>query len=109
MLIRLFIIIVFFFLFLYFGVQNYQQEVSVHFLHYETQNLSLSFVIYSAFAAGILFMFLLLAFYILKLKNQMRKIQKEDKKIREELNRLRNANIEEELEPAESTDPIEAE
>ena len=60
MLIRLFIIIVFFFLFLFFGVQNYQQEVSVHFLHYETQNLSLSFVIYCAFAAGILFMFLLL-------------------------------------------------
>ncbi len=105
MLIRLFVIIVFFFLFLFFGVQNYQQEVSVHFLNYQSPNLSLSFVIYSAFAAGILFMFLLLALYILKMKNQMRRIQKEDKKIKEELNRLRNANIDEELEPAEPTEP----
>jgi uncharacterized integral membrane protein len=105
MLIRLFLIIVFFILFLFLGVQNSQQEVSVHFLHYDTGTLSLSFVIVCAFAAGILFMFLMLALYILKLKNQMRKIQREDRKIREELNRLRNANIEEELEPAEPTDP----
>jgi uncharacterized integral membrane protein len=106
MLIRLFVIIVFFFLFLFFGVQNYQQEVTVRFLHYETPSLSLSFVIFSAFAAGSLFVFLLLALYILRLKNRMRKIQREEKKIREELNRLRNANIEEELEPAESPEPV---
>jgi len=102
----MFLIVVFFILFLLLGVQNSQQEVSVRFLNYETGTLSLAFVIVCAFATGILFMFLLLAFTIMKIKNQMRKIQREDKKIREELNRLRNANIEEELEPAEPTDPV---
>jgi uncharacterized integral membrane protein len=87
---------------LLFAIQNQDQEVSVRFLNHETSGLPLYLILYIAFAAGILFWFLFSTLYVLKIKGQMRKFQKENQKIKQELNRLRNANIEEELEPTES-------
>jgi uncharacterized integral membrane protein len=101
-LIRWLVTIFFILLVLLFAIQNQEQEVSVRLLNWQSSTLPLYLFIYIAFATGIAFWFLFSAAYLLKLKGRERKIQKENKKIKEELNRLRNANIEEELEPTET-------
>lgn len=94
---------IFFILFvLLFALQNQDQQISVHFLHYTTPVLPLYLVVYGAFALGILFWFLFSAGYFLQLKSQIHSMQKENRKIKEELDQLRNASIEEELEFEES-------
>ncbi len=103
-LIRGIFILFFVLLILLFGLQNQAQEVSVRLLNWQSPTMPLYIVVFLAFAIGALFGFLLLAGYLLRQNGRMRRLQKEDGKIREELNRLRNANIEEELEPAESAE-----
>lgn len=94
---------IFFILFvLLFALQNQEQEISVHFLHYTTPVLPLYLVVYGAFALGILFWFLFSAGYLLQLKSQIHSMQKENQKMKDELDHLRNASIEEELEFEES-------
>jgi uncharacterized integral membrane protein len=103
-LIRWIVFIFFFLLILLFALQNQSQEVAVRLLNWQSPTLPLYLIVYLAFAAGIVFWLLFSAGVILRLKGRMRRLQKEDGKIREELNRLRNAAIEEELEPAESAE-----
>jgi len=103
-LIRWIVFIFFFLLILLFALQNQAQEVAVKLLNWQSPTMPLYLVVYLAFAAGILFWLLFSAGYVLRLKGRMRRLQKEDRKIKEELNRLRNANIEEELEPAETAE-----
>jgi len=89
-------------LFLLFALQNQEQTVSVRFLDRTTPNMPLYLIIYVAFAVGILLAVLASIFNILRLKNQIHRLQRESKKNKEELNRLRNASIEDELETTES-------
>jgi uncharacterized integral membrane protein len=95
-LLRWLITIFFILLVLLFAIQNQEQEVSVRILNWQSSTMPLYLLVY------VVFWFLFSAAYLFALKSRERKIQRENRKIKEELNRLRNANIEEELEPADS-------
>jgi len=79
-----------------FALQNQEQMVSVRVLTWQSPNLPLYLFLYVAFAAGVLIWALISALNIIKLKGDIRKLQKDNRKITDELNRLRNVNIEEE-------------
>jgi uncharacterized integral membrane protein len=93
--------ILFILVMLLFGFQNMEQTASVRFLNRVSPNLPLCLILYIAFAAGILTWVLVSIFNILKLKSRVHRLQRENKAVKEELNRLRNASIEEELETSE--------
>jgi len=79
-----------------FALQNQDQTVSVKIIKWQSPVLPLYFFLYISFGAGILTWVIASALNILKLKGDILKLQKENRKTRDELNRLRNANIEEE-------------
>lgn len=79
-----------------FALQNQDQTVSVKIIKWQSPVLPLYFFLYISFGAGILTWVLVSAINILKLKGDILKLQKENRKTRDELNRLRNVNIEEE-------------
>lgn len=79
-----------------FALQNQDQTVSVKIIKWQSPVLPLYFFLYISFGAGILIWVIASALNILKLKGDILKLQKENRKTRDELNRLRNANIEEE-------------
>lgn len=79
-----------------FALQNQEQTVSVRILSKVTQDLPLYFFLYVAFGIGFLLGLILPVINLWQLKNETRKAKKECNKVREELNRLRNADIEEE-------------
>ena len=83
-------------LFLLFAFEN-QETQTVNFLKWTSPALPLYIFLYVAFAAGLLFWFVISVFNTFKLKGEIFKLQKENRKIREELDRLRNVNIEEEV------------
>ncbi|MDZ7372524.1 MAG: LapA family protein [candidate division KSB1 bacterium] len=83
-----------------FALQNTEQQVSIRFLTWETPNLPLWVFLYAAFAFGVLTWLLLSISRFLSLQAEVRRAQREAKRLREELDRLRNLAIEEE-EPEE--------
>ncbi|MCD6115989.1 LapA family protein [bacterium] len=89
-----------------FALQNQEQTVSVHVLNWTTSNLPLYFILYISFAAGVLTWVLVSMLNMLKLKNTIHKLEKQNTKIREELNKLRNINIDDEP-PAEPSQEVE--
>ncbi len=86
-----------------FALQNQKQTVSVRILNWESPVLPLYFFLYMAFGAGIFFWVLVTTLNTIKLKGEIMKLNRENRKIKDELNRLRNANIEEDEEPPETT------
>ncbi|RKY76307.1 hypothetical protein DRQ07_10545 [candidate division KSB1 bacterium] len=89
-----------------FALQNQEQTVSVHILNWTTPNLPLYFILYIFFAGGVLTWVFVSMFNILKLKNTIYKLEKHNSKIQDELNKLRNINIDEEL-PEDTSDNVE--
>ena len=85
-----------------FALQNQSPEnaVSVHFLKWETAELPLYLYLYMAFGIGMLFWTVISMGNIFKLKGEIHKLNKENKKYKEELDRLRNLNIEEDFPPS---------
>jgi len=81
--------------------QNPEQAVSVRIIQWQSPVLPLYFYIYFAFAIGILTWVAVSTFNVLKLKGDIRRVQKENRKIQNELNRLRNVSIEEDVEQEE--------
>jgi len=81
-----------------FALQNQGQTVSVTVLKWQSPIVPLYLLLYLAFAAGMAFWVLISALSIFKLKGEKLKLQRENKKITQELNRMRNANIEEDNE-----------
>jgi|YelNatPaOPRAMG01_1025707.scaffolds.fasta_scaffold00104_49 uncharacterized integral membrane protein len=79
-----------------FALQNTDQLVSVRFLTWETPNLPLWVFLYAAFALGVLTWLILSISRFLSLQSEVRRAQREARKLREELDRLRNLAIEEE-------------
>jgi len=77
--------------------QNPEQAVSVRIVQWQSPVLPLYFYIYFAFAAGILTWVAVSTFNVLKLKGEVRRVQKENRKIQNELNRLRNVSIEDDV------------
>ncbi len=82
-----------------FALQNTDQQVTVAFFKWQSVNLPLWVVMYISFAVGILFWLVVSILQILGLKNTNRKSRKEIKKLRQELDRLRNVSVEEAVTP----------
>jgi len=91
-----------------FALQNQEQTVSVHILNWTTPNLPLYFILYISFAAGVLTWVLVSVFNMLKLKNVIHRLERQNQKIQDELNKLRNINIEEELPEEQPEEDIPA-
>lgn len=81
-----------------FAMQNSAVEVSLRFYKWETINdLPLWLVMYLSFIAGMIFWLLISVYQILGLKAEQRKQLKRTKALEQELNRLRNAAVEDML------------
>lgn len=94
-----------------FALQNQEQTVSVRILKWASPNLPLYLVLYIAFGTGVLLWVVVSTLNFLKLKGEIHRLQRDNHKVKEELNRLRNASIEEveptELEESESQSSTE--
>ncbi len=94
--------ILFFLILVGFALQNQDQEVSVQLLKWRTINLPLWVFIYATFAIGVLFSIIISILNIFRLKTENLKLQKQHRKVKEELNRLRNVNVEEDADQFDS-------
>lgn len=84
-----------------FALQNQDQTVAVKIIKWQSPVLPLYFFLYLSFGAGLITWVIVSALNILKYKGDIMKLQRENRKIREELNRLRNISIEDEVEATE--------
>ncbi len=98
--------ILFFLILVGFALQNQDQEASVQLLKWRTINLPLWVFLYAAFAIGVLFSIIISILNIIKLKTENMRLQKQHRKVKEELNRLRNVSIDED---ADQFNPDETE
>jgi uncharacterized integral membrane protein len=83
-------------LIIWFAMQNTEATVVVKFIKWQTVGLPLWVVMYLSFAAGVLTWLIVSVIRVVALKNETRKVKKENKRLQEELNRLRNVSVEEE-------------
>jgi uncharacterized integral membrane protein len=92
-----------------FSLQNQQQTASVQFLSWKSNVLPLYLLLYLAFCIGFILSVLVSAVHVLNQKREIHRLHKTNKRIKEELDRLRNIHIEEEIEPSdfEKTNRIE--
>lgn len=90
-----------------FALQNTEQTASVMIVKWQSPVLPLYIFLYFAFGAGMIFWALVSIYNILKLKGNIHRLQKENKKIRDELNRLRNVDID--VQDTEVAGPAEPE
>jgi uncharacterized integral membrane protein len=104
--IRWILIILVFLIFLGFALQNQEQMVSVRILQWMSPNMPLYWPLYIAFVGGVLLCILVVVMKVLKFKGDIHQLQRENRKIREELNRLRNANIEEGMEQEKKNEDL---
>ncbi|MFO7891534.1 MAG: LapA family protein [bacterium] len=84
-----------------FAIQNQEQTVSVHIIKWQSPIVPLYLIVYLSFIAGLVTWLIVSSFKIFSMKGNNLSLQKELKKVKEELNRLRNANIEEEIETSD--------
>ncbi len=84
-----------------FAMQNSSVMVSVRFWQWETaREMPLWIVMYVSFAAGMFFWLFISIFQMLGLKNENRQVRKELKKLRSELDRLRNVAVDDMIMPS---------
>ena len=79
-----------------FALQNQEQRVAIRIITESTPELPLYFFIYFAFGIGFILGLIVPLVNIWQLKTNLHRTEKASNKTREELNRLRNADIEEE-------------
>ncbi|MCH7619854.1 MAG: DUF1049 domain-containing protein [Candidatus Marinimicrobia bacterium] len=108
-LISLFFIVLIVLLIMWFLTQNADQVVEeLEIFQYSYFNIYLVNVLFGTFAFGVVMGFLIPVFQYLGAKSETRKLKREMKKIRSELDDLRNVGIESDLEvDAESPDSAE--
>ena len=82
-----------------FAMLNTKETVSVSFHWWQTIPLPLWVVMYVSFATGMIVWLFVSIFQVLSLKNGMRKFKKENRQLREELDRLRNVTVEDAIVP----------
>jgi len=75
--------------------QNFDQNVDVDVLTYSWAGINLVFVIIITFAIGAMFGAAFMAFSAIQTKARLREVQRKNKTITVELERLRNISIEE--------------
>ena len=98
-LISLFFIVLIVLLIMWFLTQNADQVVKeLEIFQYSYFNISLVSILFGTFAFGVIMGFLIPVFQYLGAKSETRKLKREMKKIRSELDDLRNVGIESELE-----------
>lgn len=78
-----------------FALQNQDQTAAVTILKWQSPQMPLYILLYIAFGIGLLFWAVVSIMNILKLKGSILKLQKENRKVKAELNRLRNIDIDE--------------
>lgn len=86
-----------------FAMQNADQLVTISLLHWKSQNTPLWVVMYLAFAMGVFFWMIVSLFKAVTLRTENQRIVKETKKLKEELDRLRNISVEEAMAFLESS------
>ncbi|MCH8287478.1 MAG: DUF1049 domain-containing protein [Candidatus Marinimicrobia bacterium] len=108
-LISLFFIVLIVLLIMWFLTQNADQVVEeLEIFQYSYFNIYLVNVLFGTFAFGVVMGFLIPVFQYLGAKSETRRLKREMKKIRSELDDLRNVGIESDLEvDAESPDSAE--
>ena len=108
-LISLFFIVLIVLLIMWFLTQNADQVVEeLEIFQYSYFNIYLVNILFGTFAFGVIMGFLIPVFQYLGAKSETRKLKREMKKIRSELDDLRNVGIESDLEvDAESPDSAE--
>jgi uncharacterized integral membrane protein len=79
-----------------FALQNLEQRTVVRFYTWESAELPLILFLFEAFVVGLIVWFLVAIFHDLQLRSEIRRIRKENKKLRSELTALRNLPLEEE-------------
>lgn len=110
-LIKIFITIVLMGVLLWFLALNVDQTIQqLQIFTVTLYNVNLVHVILATFLGGILVGFIIPVFQVLGARSETRKYERENRKLRQELNELRNVAIEEEVEPApEKALPVQPE
>lgn len=86
---------------LLFAFENQEQQTYIEFIKWRSVDLPLYIFLYISFGLGMLFWLFISIFKILKFKGKILGLTRVNQRLKEELDRLRNANIEEEIEPTE--------
>lgn len=79
-----------------FAVQNQTQQAYVSFIKWQSPQMPLFVLLWAAFSLGVLVWFVASTFIFVNLKRSAIKAEKEKRGIQKELERLRNAEIDEE-------------
>ena len=83
-------------------LMNNNDLATVNLLYKQTDQIPVANVMLIFFGIGIIVGFLMAVSSIVSAKNTSRRLRSKNKKLTDELNRLRNVNIDEELLPAET-------
>ena len=80
-----------------FAIQNQDATASVSFWTWTTPELPLYLMLYISFVLGIVFWLAISIVKMIQQKNTCHKLQKDIKRLKNELDRLRNAHIDEDI------------
>ncbi|MCX7835866.1 MAG: LapA family protein [bacterium] len=88
-----------------FALQNQDQLVTVKIGWYQSPQIPLFLAIFIAFGTGIFLYFLLSLTHQLKIRGELSRARREYERLQDELNTLRNLNLDKELEEYYKTPP----
>lgn len=80
-----------------FALQNQDQKVTVRIVDWVSPEMPLYMLFYIAFGLGMITWLLVSIFKTLRLQTEIRRLKKDNKSLKEELDRLRNISVEEEV------------
>lgn len=89
------------------GTQNGNTLVTFYFLKWKFENISVTLLVIESIIIGIILTIILSGVNTIKMKLQMREVQKENKNLQKEIKALKNLPFEEEEEAAESDEDEE--
>jgi uncharacterized integral membrane protein len=89
------------------GTQNGNTLVTFYFLKWKFENISLTLLVIESIIIGIILTIILSGVNTIKMKLQMREVQKENKNLQKEIKALKNLPFEEEEEEAEADEDEE--
>ena len=78
-----------------FAMLNTDQKASVSFYWWQTIDLPLWVIMYLSFGVGMIVWFIVSLFQVLSHKHDIRKLKKENRQLKDELDRMRNVTIDE--------------
>jgi len=102
-LVKMFILIIVLLALVFFLMRN-NDLATVNLLYQQFTDITVAVIMLVSLGVGLIIGFLMATASILSAKNTSRTLRSKNKKLVEELNRLRNVNIEEELLPANTVE-----